>query len=192
MVPVPGSSQLVGLAAWLLITLAAAATGAVASINAGAFYAQLAQPEWAPPASWFSPVWSVLYILMAIAAWLVWRAGGFSGARGALTLYLLQLVLNALWSWLFFVWHLGGLALAENLLLWLLIVATLIAFWRISRLAGVLLIPYLLWVSFAVALNFAVWQLNPQQLGCWGGGHAHCFYCGAKLSQTLLGQLPRG
>jgi len=102
---------------------------------------------------------------MGIAAWLVWRTGGFRANRSALTLFLVQLAVNALWSWLFFAWHRGGLAFADIVLLWLLIVATFVSFWRVSPLAGALLIPYLLWVSFAAALNFSVWQLNPQVLG---------------------------
>jgi len=102
---------------------------------------------------------------MGIAAWLVWRTGGFRANRSALTLFLVQLAVNGLWSWLFFAWHRGGLAFADIVLLWLLIVAIFVSFWRVSPLAGALLIPYLLWVSFAAALNFSVWQLNPQVLG---------------------------
>jgi tryptophan-rich sensory protein len=126
---------------------------------------QLVRPSWAPPPSVFGPVWTVLYALMAIAAWLVWRIGGFRAARMALILFLAQLAINALWSWLFFGWHLGGLAFADVLALWALIVATLISFWRVRPLAGALLIPYLAWVSFASVLNYAVWQLNPRMLG---------------------------
>ena len=102
---------------------------------------------------------------MGVAAWLVWRAADFRTTRVPITLFLVQLALNALWSWLFFGWHQGALAFADILLLWVSIVATVIAFWRISRLAGALLLPYLLWVSFATALNYTVWQLNPQALG---------------------------
>jgi len=102
---------------------------------------------------------------MAIAAWLVWLADGFRESRGALALFLVQLAPNALWSWLFFVWHRGALAFADILLLWVLVIVTLVAFWRVHALAGALLIPYLLWVSFASALNYAVWQLNAQSLG---------------------------
>jgi len=101
---------------------------------------------------------------MAIAAWLVWRSGGVAANRYALSLFLLQLALNALWSWLFFAWHLGGWSFAEIVVLWVLVVATLAAFWRVRPLAGALLIPYLLWVSFAAALNYSVWQLNPHVL----------------------------
>ena len=157
--------QLVGLAAWLMGSFIAAGIGGAASIQAGPFYNQLVRPEWAPPASVFGPVWTVLYALMGIAAWLVWRVGGFGAARTALLLFLVQLALNALWSWLFFAWHRGALAFADILLLWALIVATLIAFWRIRPLAGALLVPYLLWVSFASALNYSVWQLNSRILG---------------------------
>ena len=110
-------------------------------------------------------MWTVLFTLMGLAAWLVWRSGGFGSHRGALTLFLLQLAFNALWSWLFFAWQLGGAAFADILLLWALILATLLAFWRVRPLAGVLLVPYLLWVSFAAFLNYAIWQLNPVLLG---------------------------
>jgi tryptophan-rich sensory protein len=157
--------QILGLIVWLAVSFAASAVGAVASIQARSFYGQLVQPAWAPPAGVFGPVWTTLYVLMAIAAWLVWRSGGFRANRQALTLFLLQLALNALWSWLFFAWHRGALALIDILGLWILIAATLFYFWRVRPLAGALLIPYLLWVSFAFALNYSVWQLNPQILG---------------------------
>ena len=157
--------QIVGLVAGLVVAFIAAAIGGAASIQAGSFYTQLLRPDWAPPPEIFGPVWTVLYVLMGIAAWLVWRVGGFHAAKSALTLFLAQLALNALWTWLFFAWHRGALAFADILLLWALIVATLISFWRVRPLAGALLVPYLLWVSFASALNFYVWQLNPQVLG---------------------------
>ena len=157
--------DILGLIGWLFVSFAASAVGAIASIEAKAFYGQLAQPEWAPPAWLFGPVWTALYALMAIAAWLVWRGGGFRSNRIPLALFLLQLALNALWSWLFFAWHLGALAFAEVVLLWAFILATLIFFWRARPIAGALLLPYLLWVSFAAGLNYAVWQLNPNFLG---------------------------
>ena len=153
--------MLPGLLGWLGITFVAAVLGAIASIQAAEFYAQLERPFWAPPAGLFGPVWSLLYLLMGIAAWQVWRTAGWQAGRSALQLYLLQLGCNALWSWLFFVWRLGAAAFADVLLLWGLILATLIGFWRHSRLAGILLLPYLLWVSLAAVLNFAVWQANP-------------------------------
>lgn len=157
--------QILGLTGWLLLSYAAAALGAVASIHASAFYGQLTKPAWAPPASVFGPVWTVLYGLMGVSAWLMWRAGSFRGQRLPLTLFLAQLGLNALWSWLFFSWHRGALAFADITVLWLLIAATLLCFWRMRPLAGVLLVPYLLWVGFAAALNYSVWQLNAQTLG---------------------------
>lgn len=165
MAPPEKQAQIVGLVAWLVVSFIAAALGGAASIEAGPFYTQLVRPAWAPPPSVFGPVWTVLYALMGIAAWLVWRVGGFRAARSALTLFLVQLALNALWTWLFFAWNRGALAFADILLLWALIVATLVSFWRIRPLAGALLAPYLLWVSFAAALNFSLWQLNTQVLG---------------------------
>lgn len=165
MTRVPISKQILGIVGWLAITFVAAAIGGAGSINAGSFYEQLMLPEWAPPSSLFGPVWTVLYAMMGISAWLVWRVDGFLTARVALTLFLIQLALNAVWSWVFFAWHLGGLAFANILLLWILIVTTLIAFWRVRAIAGALLVPYLLWISFASALNYTIWQLNPQILG---------------------------
>lgn len=157
--------QFFGLIGWLLISFAASAVGAVASIQAQSFYGELTQPSWAPPGWVFGPVWTTLFALMGVAAWLVWREGGFRKNKTSLSLFLVQLVVNALWSWLFFAWHLGAYALIDLIVLWLLIIATLVAFWRVKALAGVLLVPYLLWVSFAGFLNYAVWQLNPLVLG---------------------------
>lgn len=157
--------QFIGLVAWLAVCFIAAAIGSAASIQAGSFYTQLVRPDWAPPPAIFGPVWTALYALMGVAAWLVWRVGGVRAAGTALSLFLVQLAVNALWSWLFFGWRLGAAAFADIVLLWVLIVATLVAFWRIKPLAGALLIPYLLWVSFAAALNYSAWQLNPGLLG---------------------------
>jgi tryptophan-rich sensory protein len=158
------STQALGLAGWLLLTFAAAAVGAIASADAGAFYQQLSRPPWAPPGWLFAPVWSALYLLIGIAAWLVWRERGLRGARTALSLFVIQLAANALWTWLFFAWREGTLAFIEILILWALIVATLVAFWRVRPLAGALLLPYLAWVTFASALTFATWRMNPQLL----------------------------
>ncbi|WP_045221518.1 TspO/MBR family protein [Desulfonatronum thioautotrophicum] len=157
--------QVIGLIAWLGISYVAAAIGSAASINAQSFYAQIVQPSWAPPGYVFGPVWTVLYTLMGLSAWMVWRVDGFKGAQTALTFFLIQLVFNALWSWLFFVWNLGLLSFIEILLLLALILATLIFFWRIKPLAGALLLPYLLWVIFAAFLNYSLWRLNPHVLG---------------------------
>lgn len=153
--------QLVGLVGWLAITFVAAAVGTVASADAPAFYAQMSKPDWAPPSSVFGPVWTLLYLLMGIAAWLVWRERSAQGVDGALSLFLIQLVANALWSWLFFGWRQGAFALVDILLLLLLIAVTAVSFWRISRLAGALLLPYFAWVAFASALTGVVWQRNP-------------------------------
>ena len=155
-------SQLLGLLGWLLAAFAAGAVGAVASVDAASFYAQLSKPAWAPPAGVFGPVWSALYVLMGVAAWLVWRTPGRQ--RAALGLFAVQLAANALWSWLFFAWHRGGLATADVLALLVLVVFTAGTFWRISRLAASLLIPYLLWVGFASLLTWSVWQRNPSLL----------------------------
>ena len=158
------SHQIIGLLGWLFLAFAAAAIGSVASSNAGAFYEQLARPSWAPPGWLFAPVWTALYTLMGVSAWLVWRSHGFKEGRTALVLFVVQLGANALWSWVFFVWQQGALAFAEVLLLWCLIAATVAAFWRHSAIAAVLMLPYLAWVTFASALTFAAWRLNPNLL----------------------------
>jgi len=152
-------SQLLGMLGWLLLALAAGAVGAIASVDASSFYAQLGKPWWAPPAAVFGPVWSALYVLMGVAAWLVWRSPG--ERRDALRLFGAQLAANALWSWLFFAWHRGALAAIEVVILLALIAATIAAFWRSNRLAALLLVPYLLWVSFASVLTWTIWRSNP-------------------------------
>lgn len=157
--------SLAALAGFLALSFVTGATGAIASRDAQAFYAQLTQPSWAPPPWLFGPVWTVLYVLMAVGAWLVWRQRGWAGARGALTLFLAQLAFNALWTWLFFAWRMGAVAFAEILVMWVLIAATLAGFWRIRPAAGALLVPYLAWVTFAAALNFTLWRANPAVLG---------------------------
>jgi translocator protein len=156
----PGWSLLI-----LLAIMAAVATlAAAASINAQVFYAELVKPAWAPPAGIFGPVWTVLYLMMTFAAWLVVRARGWQASRLELGVYFSQLALNALWSWLFFAWRVGNFALLDVVVLWLAIVVTIILFWRVQRWAGVLLIPYLLWVSFATLLTYTVCKLNPDLL----------------------------
>ena len=147
-----------GLAGWLAACFCAAAGGVV--FPPGPWYALLQKPSWTPPGWIFGPVWTALYVLMALAAWLVWSRAGFAGARVALGLFLLQLVLNAAWSWLFFGLHRPGLALADIVALWILLLATLVVFWRRRPLAGALLVPYLLWVSLASALNWELWRMN--------------------------------
>ena len=158
-------TQSLALAGWLLGTFAAGGVGAAASARAATFYGQLSQPGWAPPAWLFGPVWSVLYVCMAVAAWLVWRERGFKGAPVALGLFVVQLIANALWTWLFFVLHAGALSMVEILVLWSLIAATIFKFWPVHRFAALLLLPYLAWVSFASALTLSLWRLNPAVLG---------------------------
>jgi tryptophan-rich sensory protein len=153
-----------GLILWLLVSLAAGGAGALATRQAREFYGALVKPSWAPPGWLFGPVWTVLYVLMGVAAWLVWRRAGWSGARGALTLFVVQLVVNAAWSWIFFAWRHGALALADIVVLVALIVATMIAFARVNGLAAALLLPYLGWVMFATALTYSIWRANPDQL----------------------------
>lgn len=156
--------QLLALAGWLALTLATGAVGAIASVEAAEFYRQLSRPSWAPPGWLFGPVWTALYLMMGFSAWLVWRERKRRDTAVALGLFVAQLAVNALWSWIFFAWRRGGLAFAEILVLLALITTTLWAFWRIRRPAGVLLLPYLAWVCFATALTWSVWQANPSLL----------------------------
>jgi tryptophan-rich sensory protein len=148
----------VGLILWIAVSMAAGLVGS--RFAPGAWYASLAKPSWNPPSAVFAPVWTTLYVLMGVAAWLVWRRVGFAGAPVALALFGLQLILNALWSYLFFGTHQPGIAFVEIVVLWLVILATTIAFWRVAPRAGMLLLPYLAWVGFASALNFQLWRLN--------------------------------
>jgi len=152
---------------WLGLILAvggcllAGALGAWATASSvTTWYPGIAKPAWTPPDAAFGPVWTALYIMMGISAWLVWRRAGWNGGRGPLMLFALQLVLNTTWSFLFFGLQRPGLAALEIVVLWLAIIATLIAFARIDRLAGALLVPYLAWASFACALNFTIWRMN--------------------------------
>jgi len=155
-------AQWFGLVTCGLAVAVTGALGALASIEARDFYATLAKPRWSPPPGVFSPVWTLLYVMIALAGWLAWRQRAPGAAtRLALWLYFAQLALNALWSWIFFRWHLGALALVEICVLWFAVLATLTQFWRVKPLAGALLLPYLAWVSFATALTAATWRLNP-------------------------------
>lgn len=153
------------LVAWLIVCFVMAAIGSSATLQAGTFYSELVRPDWAPPGTVFGPVWSVLYTMMAVAAWLVWQRRDLPLAKLGLVVFLAQLALNALWSWLFFGWKQGALSFLDIAVLWVLIVVTLVCFWRIRPVAGWLLVPYLMWVTFASALNFQIWQLNPTILG---------------------------
>jgi benzodiazapine receptor len=132
--------------------------GGLAAASSAQQYAALAQPAWAPPSWLFGPVWTVLYVLIAVSGWLVWRRAGLTSP--AHVVYGVQLLLNMAWTPLFFGAGLLGLALAEIVVLWAAIIATIVLFARIDRLAAWLLVPYVAWVSFAGALNLAIWLLN--------------------------------
>lgn len=147
-----------GLVAALALTFSAAYAGS--RFPADAWYAGLSKPPWNPPNWLFGPVWGVLYVLMAVAAWLVWREAGLVGAAVPLGVFVVQLGLNAAWSWLFFGRHELGVALVEIVVLWGAIVGTMVGFWRVRPIGGVLLVPYLVWVTFAAVLNFTLWRLN--------------------------------
>jgi benzodiazapine receptor len=160
-----GATRVFGLAGWLFVVGIAAALGAWASIDAAVFYGSLDRPSWAPPAAVFGPVWTALYVAMAFAAWLVWSERGWGGATFALAIFCAQLAANALWSWLFFGWRMGAPSVADIAVMWVLIVVTVALFFRIRRIAGALMVPYLAWVTFAACLNLAVWQRNPAMFG---------------------------
>lgn len=141
--------------------LAAAAGGALTSLSVNGWYRTLAKPSWNPPDWVFGPVWTLLYALMAVAAWLVWRRSGWIGARLALTLFAVQLVLNVAWSGVFFGLQRPAAALVEILVLIAAIFVTLALFARHSSLAAALLAPYLAWTLFAAVLCYEIARLNP-------------------------------
>ena len=147
--------QIGALAVFAVLTAAAAAFAAL--FEPGAWYARLAKPAWTPPDAIFAPVWTVLYLMIAIAGWLVWRAGDRGRALGY---WVAQLGLNALWPWLFFGLHAIGLALLDIVLLWLAIMGFVLSARGRSNIASLLFIPYLAWVSYAALVNMAIMQLN--------------------------------
>jgi benzodiazapine receptor len=152
---------LVGLLGFLLITAFVATIVRTVMVPAiGTWYRRLTKPSWTPPAWVFGPVWTVLYALMAMAAWLVWRHGGWAAQSRPVTLYLIQLALNAAWSVIFFGIRKLFFAFVAILALWVSILATLITFLAVDPRAGWLLIPYLVWVTYATALNYVIWRLN--------------------------------
>jgi tryptophan-rich sensory protein len=151
---------------FLAACLAAASTGIF--FRPGHWYASLQQPSWRPPDALFGPVWLVLYIMIATSGWLVWREAGLAGAALPLGIYVIQLVLNGLWSWLSFGLRRLDLAFFEMAGLWLSILATILAFQPISATAAWLLVPYLAWVSFALFLNFTLWRMNPETTAAAG------------------------
>jgi benzodiazapine receptor len=150
--------NIIGLVCWLLVSFAAGWIGS--RYMPGPWYESLAKPTWNPPNAVFGPVWTLLYVLMGVAAWLVWKRAGFRKAGTALTLFVAQLVLNGLWSYLFFGLHRMAAAFVDIVVLWLAILAVAVLFWRRVRAAGVLMVPYLAWVGYASFLNFALWQMN--------------------------------
>jgi len=155
---VPGMKSWLALAAFIVLCFAAAGLGGLAtSRTVDTWYKDLAKPSWTPPGWVFGPVWTLLYLAMAIAAWRVWQG---QGLRWPIALFGVQLLLNAAWSWLFFGLRMPGAACVDVFLLWAAIIATTAVFWRVDLAAGVLFVPYLLWVTFAMALNFAIWRLN--------------------------------
>jgi tryptophan-rich sensory protein len=147
----------------ILVSGLAGAIGAVfTSRSVTTWYVTIAKPSFTPPGWVFGPAWTVLYILMGIALYLVWERASIPGAvtPWAFALFFLQLTFNALWSVIFFGQRAIGLALVDIALLWLAVLATMLVFWQVSRVAGALLIPYLAWVTFAAALNYSIWRLN--------------------------------
>lgn len=139
---------------------AAAIGGAFTATALPDWYSGLAKPAWTPPNAVFGPVWSVLYLLMGISAWMVWRSGPRREAVRPLAVFGLQLLLNAAWSGLFFGWRSPAAALADIVLLWGAIAATIVLFRRRSPPAALLMLPCLAWVTFAAALNLAIWRMN--------------------------------
>ena len=151
----------IGLAGFLAASFAAAGVGGwLTSLGMPEWYMSLQKPGWNPPSWLFGPVWTALYIAMAVAAWLVWRDAGFSGAPAALALFFVQLLLNMAWPGIFFALRSPGWALAEILVLWVAILITTVLFFRHSAWAGALMVPYLLWVGFASVLTAAIVRLN--------------------------------
>jgi translocator protein len=151
-------TSLIALVVSLLVCFGAAFVGS--RFLPDDWFRRLNKPSWNPPDRVFAPVWTVLYTLMGIAAWLVWNEVGFARGAVALALFVVQLALNSAWSWFFFGRHRIDQALGDILILWLALLATVIAFLRINVWAGILLLPYLVWVSFASLLNLSILRLN--------------------------------
>ena len=161
--PVGGARSTIALIGFLTACFAVAGLGSVittAQTISGGWLETLDKPFFSPPSWLFGPVWTILYFLIAISGWLVWRQSGFSGARVAMLLFFGQLALNFLWTAIFFGLRAPGLALVEIVILWGAILLTALTFRSLSRLAAVLLLPYLAWVTFAAVLNVAIWWLN--------------------------------
>jgi tryptophan-rich sensory protein len=154
----PEDRMLLGLLLWFAVTFAAAAFGA--AFKPGQWYASLNKPTWTPPSALFGPVWTALYAMMSVAAWLVWKRGGFEKQSVPLNLFLAQLALNAAWSPMCFGLHSLLLSSVNIVLLWLTLLLTARSFFGVTRAAGWLLVPCQIWVSYATALNIALWLMN--------------------------------
>lgn len=153
--------QLLALVVFLGLCAIVAGLGSVFTMaGMDGWYESLEQPDWDPPDWLFGPVWTVLYIGIAIAAWLVWKARGWQSARTPLIVWGVQLGLNLLWTGIFFGLEQPGIASIEIVLLWLAILATILLFWPISKIAAIILVPYLAWVTYAAALTISIWRLN--------------------------------
>ena len=154
--------QAIGLADWLLLCFAAAGLGGLASVQAGTFYLDLARPGWAPPAWLFGPVWTVLYVLLGVGAWLIWREPGVAPEerRGAWVAFAIHALLNLAWTPIFFGLQLPGVAFFVICVLWVVLLWMTLRFGRIRPLAGYLQVPLVLWISFALVLNGTVWLIN--------------------------------
>ena len=153
------TNQWLVLAGFVGLCLGVAALGGLSTAQSvTSWYPTLNKPSWNPPSWTFGPVWTTLYVMMAVAAWLVWKHG--KGAQAALTLFFIQLGLNCLWSFLFFGAQSPALALIDIAALWIMLALTTFSFFKLSQAAGLLMLPYLAWVSFAATLNFAIWNLN--------------------------------
>lgn len=152
-------TSLLGLLGFIGANFAAALSGAV--FTPGDWYRSLAKPRWNPPDWLFGPAWAVLYTMIAISGWLVWREHGFAGAAVPLAAYGVQLLLNAGWSAIFFGMRRPDLAFVELVVFWVAILVTLVLFWPLQRTAALLLVPYLAWVTFAGVLNLTLWRMNP-------------------------------
>ena len=151
-------TEIFGLVCWLLLSAVVAWFGA--QFNTDSWYFELNKPSWTPPGWLFGPVWTVLYILMAVSAWLIWKTDGKVFGKLSIKIYLAKMMINGLWSFIFFGLHEIGWALADIILLLILLIFVIILFYKENKTAGILLIPYLLWVGFASILNLNIWLLN--------------------------------
>lgn len=154
--------DVISLVVALVIPLVVGGIGGFATTSSlSDWYRVIERPSWTPPDWIFGPVWTFLYLVIGVASWLVWRQGWDSpGVRGALSLFGVQLILNLLWSVIFFGLRSPSWALLEIVVLWVMILLTMVQFYRLNTIAGLLFVPYQLWVTFATALNAAIWWLN--------------------------------